>query len=76
MKYLLVFLVIFLVAWRWRTARTADQIDNQRKRTAKAAVPSTMVPCAQCGVHLPATEAVRGQLGMYCSTGHRQLMEP
>lgn len=73
MKYLIVFLIIFVVAWRWRSARTSEMLDSQQKRDGQQ--PTDMVRCAQCGVHLPANEAVTGRQGSYCSTAHRQLTE-
>jgi uncharacterized protein len=35
-----------------------------------------MVACAHCGLHLPATDAVQGKQGIYCSNAHRQAREP
>ena len=35
--------------------------------------PTTMVPCAHCGVHLPASDAVVNETGQpYCSEAHRR----
>lgn len=74
MKYLLGFLVMLLLAWQWRTARTAKQVNTQRQ-------PSPLRPqvemlcCAQCGVHIPANEAISGTHGTYCSIAHRQKAE-
>ncbi|MDE2416406.1 MAG: hypothetical protein KGN32_01240 [Burkholderiales bacterium] len=75
MKYLLIFVVIFLVAWKWRSARTADQMELRRERERKAAAPTEMVACAHCGVHVPARDAVTGQRGAYCCDAHRALAE-
>jgi len=75
MKYLILFLVIFLVAWKWRSARTADQIESRRERERKATIPTEMVACARCGVHLPAKDAVAGQRGVYCGETHRAQAE-
>jgi uncharacterized protein len=74
-KYLLVFLVIFLVAWRWRAARLTDQSAAQQKRERAAAEPAEIVQCAHCAVHIPAKEATQGQRGAYCSEAHRALAE-
>jgi len=77
-KYLLGFLVMLLVAWRWRTARAAKQLDAQRQRQHQHPPTQTqveMVRCGQCGVHVPANEAVYGARGTYCSNAHRQLKE-
>jgi uncharacterized protein len=75
MKYLIIFLVIFLVAWKWRSARTADQLESRRERERKAAIPTEMVECARCGVHLPAKDAVAGHHGVYCGDAHRTQAE-
>ena len=76
MKYLLGFLVMLLVAWRWRTARAAKQLDAQRQRQHPPTQTQVeMVRCDQCGVHVPAHEAVYGARGTYCSNAHRQLKE-
>ena len=73
MKYLIIALLIFVVAWRWRSARTSDMLDSQQKRDDQQ--PTDMVRCTQCGVHLPANEAIVGRQGSYCSSAHRQLTE-
>lgn len=75
MKYLLVFLVIFLVAWKWRSARTADQIESRRAHERKAAAPTEMVQCVHCGVHVSARDAITGPRGVYCCDAHRALAE-
>lgn len=75
MKYLLVFLVVMLVAWRWRTGRSSEQLERRTKSSSPPA-PLTMVCCDHCGVHLPQSDAVSGVRGTYCSTAHRQKAEP
>ncbi len=75
MKFLLVFLVVLVIAWRWRTWREASQWTAKRKSTAVPAA-AAMVACHQCGVHLPASDAVVGTQGSYCSVAHRLSMEP
>lgn len=75
MKYLLGFLVLLLVAWRWRTARSARQLDAAQRPRPAAPPQVTMVRCDHCGVHVPAHEAISGARGTYCSLAHRQKME-
>ena len=75
MKYLLVFLVVFLVAWRWRSARETQQSGKANKRAADQAVPTDIVECGHCGVHVPRVEAIRGRHAMYCVAQHRDLAE-
>jgi uncharacterized protein len=58
----LVLLAVLVVAWLiWRNARL-----EQRPRTGAAppaARPAEMVRCAQCGLHLPLTDALPGPAG-------------
>jgi uncharacterized protein len=73
-KYLLVFLVVFLIAWRWRSGRSADQLE--KKQSSAPPPPADMVSCAHCGLHVPAQDAVAGKQGSYCSAAHRAVREP
>ena len=80
MKYLLWAVVIY-VAWRWITAPKKPQPDPLAENepdvasTAEAtgSAPEKMVSCAQCGIHLPVSEALTGvNRQIYCSEEHRQ----
>ncbi len=73
MRFLLVFLVVLLLAWRWRAWREAKQRDRQASAKPRT---TEMVICLQCGVHIPVQEAVIGAKGSYCSAAHRLAMEP
>ena len=75
MKYLLIFLVVFLVAWRWRSAREAQQTNIAKKKAAAQALPVDIVECGHCGVHVPRNDAIQGRLTMYCTAHHRNLAE-
>ncbi len=75
MRFLLVFLVVLVLAWRWRSWRDAKQLNVKRKNAATPD-PTAMVACRHCGVHIPTHEAVVGAQGRYCSAAHRQHMEP
>lgn len=75
MRFLLVFLVVLVLAWRWRTWR--ESVHRETPRNGKVAPGTTdTVACHQCGVHVPAQDAVVGTLGAYCSSAHRLTMEP
>lgn len=74
MKFLLVFLVVLIVAWGWRSARK-PALRERPKPTAKPPGPADMVACRQCGVHIPAPDSIDGALGVYCSDAHRQQAE-
>ncbi len=75
MRFLLVFLVVLVLAWRWRTWREAAhrQAPGKEKNTSDT---TNMVACHQCGLHVPAQDAVTGAQGSYCSVAHRLSMEP
>ncbi len=75
MKYLLIFVLVFLVAWRWRSSRATQHLQKAKKKAAAQAVPVDMVSCNQCGVHVPASDATRGARGSYCSPAHLNLAE-
>jgi uncharacterized protein len=40
-------------------------------RPAAGMAPEAMVDCAACGLHFPASEAVRDGARLYCCTAHR-----
>ena len=75
MRFLLIFLGVLLVAWRWRTCRTAVQRERKDIVPPLPAI-TNMVVCRQCGVHIPVNESVAGREGSYCSAAHRLTMEP
>ena len=75
MRFLLGFLVVLVIAWRWRAWRESKQLEK-RNTAPDPAVASDMVRCKQCGLHIPSNEAVLGRLGSYCSTDHRRQLEP
>ncbi|MCK9511533.1 MAG: hypothetical protein M0R28_09930 [Pigmentiphaga sp.] len=68
---LAVLLVSRLLA-RQAVRRRADAPRRQR-RGAPPARPQAMVQCAHCGVHLPATDAVKSQGRNWCSPEHARL---
>lgn len=67
MKFFLWALVIYL-GWRWLTAQkrtAADQTASTENGAEK------MVQCAQCGIHLPISEAITGSdRKLFCSQEH------
>ena len=82
MKYLLVAAVVLVAYWIWRhnreeEAREAREAREaaQRQRPSQPAIPTQMVTCRHCGVHLPQTEATKGLLGYYCGKEHQRLAE-
>ena len=76
MKYLLVLAVVSVAIWLWRKNRREEMQERATppKKSAPPAVgaPQAMVRCAHCGLHLPATDALPGPGGLYCSAAHRR----
>jgi uncharacterized protein len=79
MKYALVFGLVLLVVWLWRSNRQKSVRDSNQNATHPAASqpgkqsPATeIIACAVCNVHLPRNEALTGKLGLYCSAAHQQ----
>jgi uncharacterized protein len=77
---ILIWVIIFLavVVWLKRTlaglARSAEPDGAEPTRRGRERHSETMVQCAHCGVHFPASEAVAGIGGaVYCSTEHLKL---
>ena len=71
MKYLLLVVTIGVVLWLARGGRRSIA---QRPESAKPnGLPpqEDMVACAQCGVHIPRSEALVGREGVFCSAAHR-----
>jgi uncharacterized protein len=71
MKYLFWLLVIALVWWAFTRARQS----TTKETPPSATEPQEMARCAHCGVHLPQSDAVRGEKGLYCSTEHRSAAQ-
>lgn len=67
MKFLLWALVIYL-GWRWFVAQKKTVAGESA--SAENGV-EQMVQCAQCGIHLPASEAIAGpERKLFCSHEH------
>ncbi len=76
MKYLLVFALVLVGLWLWRNNRRAD-LHQASKKTARRPAPTPVLPteivaCDVCHVHLPRSEALTGPGGVYCSAAHRR----
>lgn len=72
MKYLLLILIVGLVFF---------VLGLKRARPAPRPAPSTppgaqdIVACAECGLHVPRSEALPGRGGHFCSAAHRSAFE-
>ena len=76
MKYLLVLVIVFVVIWLWKSNRRTDISEKANpaatKKSKQKMMPTEIVACDVCGVHLPRAEALAGPGGIYCSAAHRQ----
>ncbi len=82
MKYLMVAVVVFLGYALWKHNRQQERAERDAQQAPKHTTnrpspqpPVAMINCRHCGVHLPVSEAVEGQFGVYCGKAHRQLAE-
>jgi uncharacterized protein len=69
MKYLIWLLIILVAIWVFKRSRRSS--NPAADKATPPTMPSNMVSCAHCGLHLPQDEAVTGERGLYCSTEHR-----
>ncbi len=71
MKFVLVVVAVVVLLWLLRGAfnRRAKPAAESKRR------PLPMLACAQCGVHLPANEALPGRGGVFCGDAHRSAFE-
>lgn len=77
MKYVLWIALIVVLVWLLRP-RNRPRSSNSQARTSSSApreqTPEAMVSCSHCGLHVPASEALRSVSGaLYCSNEHRKL---
>lgn len=76
MKYLLVITLVMVGLWLWRNNRRTDSHqankNSARRPTPPPGLPTEIVACDVCHVHLPRSEALTGPGGVYCSAEHRQ----
>lgn len=74
MKYLLL-LVGLAVLFFVLGVRRAKPREPEASQPQPPAPPRPMLRCAECGMHLPADEALPGKGGVFCSAGHRSSFE-
>ena len=69
---LLLWVALGVVAWLMLRPkrRVAPPPAATRKAAVKIAT-EAMVDCAACGLHFPASEAIRDGARLYCCTAHR-----
>jgi uncharacterized protein len=72
MKFLFLLVVVLVVVWAIKRGSSGR---SSPKKPPESSAPAEMVTCAHCGIHLPHSEAVTGQKGLYCSTEHRSAAQ-
>jgi len=72
MKMLLFLLSVLALLW---LLRRSVQRARLRPQAPQVPEPQPMVACAQCGVHLPASDALPGRGGVFCGADHRAAFE-
>jgi uncharacterized protein len=76
MLRLALFLLVCLavVLW-WKSRQRGSSKQAPPSTPAEAPQAESMVRCAHCGVHLPASQALPGVGGVFCSAAHREQFE-
>ncbi|MEC5215804.1 uncharacterized protein RCH09_000738 [Actimicrobium sp. GrIS 1.19] len=70
----LIVTVIYLLRKKSRAVFSREAMDIPPRRSADG---EAMVQCAECGIHVPASEAVAGAGAlMFCCPEHRALHRP
>lgn len=72
MKFLILIAVVVGVLWLMRSLRKPSIPPTQKPAQPQH---EEMVTCAQCGVHLPRSEALPGRGGVFCGEAHRNAYE-
>lgn len=69
MKFILIVAVVLGIIWLLRSGRRVEhkQEPSRRKETL---APQDMLSCSHCSVHIPASDALQGQKGVYCCAEH------
>jgi uncharacterized protein len=76
MKYLLLLLLLAVVFFMLGARRGRPSAPEPREpRQPVPEKPKAMLRCAECGMHLPADEALPGRGGVFCSAAHRAGFE-
>lgn len=68
---LILLLVVLLLLW-WKQRSPSRARDAAAPPPApKPSGPEPMLRCAECGLHLPGSQALPGKGGVFCSAEHR-----
>lgn len=71
---LLLALVVAVILW-WKHSQRGRREAARPPTVPAPGAPEAMVRCAECDLHLPASQAMPGRGGVFCSAEHRQRYE-
>jgi uncharacterized protein len=74
MKYLLL-LALLAGLFFMLGAKRGRPREPEARTPPPAPKPQAMLRCAECGLHLPADDALPGKGGVFCSAAHRASFE-
>ncbi|TAM48988.1 MAG: hypothetical protein EPN61_03130 [Burkholderiaceae bacterium] len=74
MRFLLLLVTALIGVWLWRSHRAGDETLRGNAPPSPPLL-QDMVRCPVCSVHVPKTDAVVGQRGLYCCAEHRRRAE-
>lgn len=74
LRTLIVVVVLGLLLWWWLRRPTRREGDPPPAQVPPQGA-EAMVRCAECGVHLPLSQALPGRGGHFCGAPHRQQFE-
>jgi uncharacterized protein len=75
MRLILILAVVLGIVWLWRSARQG-QLKKDPPRSKQISAPQDMLSCNFCSVHIPSSDAIQGQKGVYCCAEHLYRAEP
>lgn len=77
MKFLFWILLLAVLAFvlGFKRARPRPPQREAAPTPAAPVEPEAMLRCAECGTHLPASEALPGRGGQFCCVAHRTRFE-
>ncbi|MGC9162249.1 MAG: PP0621 family protein [Thiomonas sp.] len=73
MKYLVLFVVVIVGLMLIKKQQQGTRMPPPGSPRKPPQVPEAMLPCAHCGVHLPASRCVWRDGKPYCSEEHARL---
>ncbi|RQO62514.1 hypothetical protein DBR47_04625 [Paucibacter sp. KBW04] len=75
LKFLFLILLLGLVFFLLGVKHSRPAQPKKEVPEPQPAAPKDMASCAQCGLHLPAEEALPGRGGVFCCSSHRKAYE-